>query len=36
MRRRVQRIREINVGNTTASGVIEVATGVIGQVPTRI
>jgi|SRR5215471_1893134 len=35
MRRRVQRIRDINVQNSTASAVIKTATDVIGEIPKK-
>ena len=35
MRRRVQRIRDINVQNATASAVTKAATEVIGEIPER-
>jgi hypothetical protein len=35
MRRRVQRIRDINVQNATASAIITTATEVIGEIPKK-
>ena len=35
MRRRVQRIREINAKNETASGIMKTATEVIGKIPKK-